>query len=227
MPTFPVLFENDEILLLNKPSGVSVQGGKGIFYPLDETLSKQVGYKVHLVHRLDKDTSGLLIVAKNPPAAAKWTTLIASKQVTKEYTAVCFGLPQKNDRPFLRGELEGTIVAHQREQRALLHLTVTRTGILQADGGEAVHVSSIIVRLGTGRMHQIRIQLAKAGCPIIADDKHGDFSLNKKVRHLGLKKLCLAATKLSLPLEGKTREFCAPLEAHIQKALDAMKPNEP
>ena len=226
MTAFSVLFENNEILLINKPSGVSVQGGKGILHPLDEELSKQMGYKVHLVHRLDKDTSGLLIVAKSSQAASKWTALIATKEVKKEYTAVCFGLPQKNGKPLKEGTLFDTIFAHQREQEAKLFFSVQKSGYIVLPSGENVQLSSIKVRLGTGRMHQIRIQLANAKAPLVADDKHGNFSLNKAVRPLGIKKLCLSATQLTLPLDGTMKTFSVLPEEHIQKAISLIKSSE-
>ena len=72
MERISVLFENEEILVVNKPFGLAVQGGKGVGRSLDDELSAQVGYRVHLVHRLDKDTSGILVVAKNTQSAATW-----------------------------------------------------------------------------------------------------------------------------------------------------------
>ena len=73
MNKISILYEDDEILLVNKEYGVSVQGGAGIAHPLDEELSNQLGYKIFLVHRLDRETSGILIVAKNSRAASTWT----------------------------------------------------------------------------------------------------------------------------------------------------------
>ncbi len=118
MKTFSIIFENDEILLVNKEAGVSVQGGSGIAHPLDEELSIQLGYKIFLVHRLDKETSGILVVAKNAQAAAKWTNLISGGKVKKEYVAVCFGIPIVNGKKCYSGVLEGTVEAHGRTQNA-------------------------------------------------------------------------------------------------------------
>ena len=85
MKIFSIIYEDDEILLINKEEGVSVQGGAGISHSLDEDLSKQLGYKIYLVHRLDKETAGILIVAKSSMAASKWTNLLSTNQVQKEY----------------------------------------------------------------------------------------------------------------------------------------------
>ena len=87
MNTVPILYENDEIYVINKPAGLAVQGGQGVAHSLDEDFAKQVGQKVYLVHRLDKDTSGLMVVAKSSFAAGMWTKLISSKAVKKEYIA--------------------------------------------------------------------------------------------------------------------------------------------
>ncbi|MCF0243098.1 MAG: RNA pseudouridine synthase, partial [Treponema sp.] len=119
MTQIPVLYENDEIYIINKPSGVSVQGGKGISHPLDEEFSKQVGNKIHLVHRLDKDTAGLMIIAKSPEAASKWTKLISSKQVQKTYTAWCFGSLKKK-----KGVINDTVIQHGESKTAVTNYQV-------------------------------------------------------------------------------------------------------
>ena len=81
----PLVYENDEIFIIDKPAGLAVQGGQGIVHSVDRDFAEQTGQKVFLVHRLDKDTSGLMIVAKNPPAAGKWTKIIGSKIARKEW----------------------------------------------------------------------------------------------------------------------------------------------
>lgn len=223
MKTFPILFENEEIILINKESGVAVQGGKGIFHPLDQELSESLGYKVHLVHRLDKETSGILVVAKNPAAASKWTKLIGEKDVRKEYVALCVGVPVVGGRKCDSGTLENVVEAHGRQQKAVLHFKVEEKFLVEIpkkDGeedceAERIEVSRVRIILGTGRMHQIRIQMAKSGSPIVADDQHGDFRANKKLRRAGMKKLCLAAVKLTIPLGNGRRAFEVPLPGHM------------
>ena len=119
-----IIYENSEILIVYKEAGVSVQGGQGIKYPLDEELSKQLGYRIYLVHRLDKETSGLLVVAKNPAAANKWTKLIGTKKVTKNYLAVCFGTPLVNGKESLSGVLSDSIKKDGRDLEASTHFKV-------------------------------------------------------------------------------------------------------
>lgn len=224
MSPVSILYENEEILLINKPNGVSVQGGVGISHPLDETLSAQLGYKVHLVHRLDKETAGILIVAKNPAAASKWIKLIAGDDVSKEYYAVCIGVPEINGKKKNKGVLKGTVEAHGREQSAETFFEVEKTGMVSLPDSDIppVELSLVHITLGTGRMHQIRIQMAKAGAPLAADDQHGNFKQNKVLRKCGIKKLQLAAVRLTIPLDGEKRTFEIPLPEHIQKAVNLL-----
>lgn len=262
MKGISLLFENSEILLVNKEAGVSVQGGAGVSHPLDEELSRQVGYRVHLVHRLDKDTAGMLIVAKNSAAAARWMQIIAGREAIKEYSAVCIGLPRRdgrggpdgrNGRVQAEGTLESTVEAHGRLQKAVSRYRLERRGLVpppdraapsgasggdagaepdradrggQVSGvtGEGIPLSLLSIRIETGRMHQIRIQTAQAGFPVAGDDQHGDFRMNKMLRKAGIKKLMLAATRLTVPLDGGLRTFAVPLPPHMQAAVDAYFP---
>ena len=224
MKEIPILFEDDEIFVINKPAGVAVQGGEGIAHPLDEEFSKQVGFKVHLVHRLDKETCGLMVVAKNPKAASKWIELIASKQVKKEYTAVCFGEPLINGKKQKTGTISGSVIKkngkNEREQSAVTNFTVEEVKTVEIpvfsdnpeeDASKLIPLtfSKIHLKLGTGRMHQIRIHLSSVGAPICGDDKHGNFKLNKLAKkHLKIKNLLLCSQKLTIPTAGgKTKTF--------------------
>ena len=210
MTTIPVLYENDEIYIINKPSGVSVQGGAGISHPLDEEFSKQTGHKVYLVHRLDKETSGLMLVAKSPEAASKWTKLIASKQVQKTYTAYCFGKLAKK-----KGVINDSVIQHGENKIAVTNYRVISEFeldcVINSEEGERtekISVSKIELELQTGRMHQIRIHLSKNNCPIIGDDSHGNFKLNKIVKKAHkIKSLQLYSTRLAVPVDGKNKVF--------------------
>lgn len=220
MSVFPIIFQNEEIIIVNKPNGVPVQGGEKIFHPLDKELSIQQGCPVHLVHRLDKDTAGLLVVAKNAAAASKWTRLIGEKSVKKEYTAFCLGVPLVKGRPCKEGQrgiLQDVVSVHGKNCSAELFFTPEKSAALTCADGEEITLCKVKIVLGTGRMHQIRIQFAKASAPLAADDQHGNFKLNKKIRRFGIKKLCLAATKLTLPLDGSLKVFTAPLPPHMEE----------
>lgn len=224
MKQYTVLFENDEILLVHKEAGVCVQGGSGVAHSLDNDLSLQMGYKIHLVHRLDRETEGILVVAKNPRAAARWTGLIGEKSVKKEYWAWCASVPVLNGKKAEKGTVVSEMIQHGRKVRAELFYEVQDSMELSVpaeEGTEAVKVYLVHVILGTGRLHQIRIQLAKAQAPLLGDDQHGDFKLNRRLRKCGVKKLQLCARRLTIPLGGKERTFEIPLPAHFLKASEA------
>lgn len=226
MNLITILYEDEEIYVINKPAGVSVQGGKDIKHPLDEEFAKQVGQKVYLVHRLDKDTAGIMIIAKNPAAAGKWTKLISSKIVKKEYIAVCAGkLPQK------KGIINDDLVQHGQGKSAVTHYSVEKEWISElyenvknADGTEngekiihKITMSKVRLVLETGRMHQIRIHLAKQNCPIAGDDQHGNFKLNKLLKkNLKIKQLLLCSVKLTLPLGKKDASFEVELPEYME-----------
>ena len=203
MKEIPIIYENNEILIVNKRAGLAVQGGEGVKNPLDSLLSEQLGAKVYPVHRLDKETSGLLVVAKTSAAAHLWTGIIASGQVKKEYQALCFGLVQGL------------------KSNSALGKTGRLTQRVQvADLGNNPLFSLLNLTLGTGRTHQIRIHLAQSGCPILADDKHGNFKVNKLIKKaVGIRTLQLAATRLTIPLEGRATTFQIPLPPHMEEAL--------
>lgn len=205
----PVIYENDEIIIINKPAGLAVQGGQGVVHSVDRDFTEQVGYKIYLVHRLDKDTSGLMVVAKTPVAAGKWTKLIGSKIVKKEYLALCAG-----KMPAKKGIIHEDIVQHGDQKSAVTHYQVEKEWTVPYEnesGAGELALSLIRLQLETGRMHQIRIHLAKNNCPIAGDDQHGNFKLNKLLKKAcGIKRLQLAAVRLTVPLDGKEKVFEIP-----------------
>lgn len=254
MNLIPIIYENEEIIVINKAAGMPVQGGEKIVHSLDRELSVQMGYKIYLVHRLDKDTSGLMIVAKSSAAANKWIKLISSHQVKKEYKAVCIGKPKSSSgkikenieefgvKKFAVTEyrLEKSFFVSPKkkpadssdsvdsvenvsgkslEKNQKIAAQSEKSGVLQ--NGEKIELSLVHLKLETGRMHQIRIHLAKSGCPIAGDDKHGNFRLNKVLRKIaGVKSLLLCSFRLVLPLDEGKREFEIDLPSHIKKVLD-------
>ena len=194
----PVLFENDFCLVLNKPAGLSVQGGEGVKISLDSLLSETISPRPFLVHRLDRDTSGILLVAKTKDAAAGFSALFSggktekNRGVVKQYLAVCSGVP---------GSSKG-VIRLDLEERNKSYATVSKKSetffrLLSGENPGDATFSLLELELGTGRMHQIRRHLALTGNPILGDDKYGDFSLNKKLRKTrGLKHLLLHASRL-------------------------------
>ena len=227
MNNIPIIYENDEILIINKPVGLSVQGGEEVSSSVDTVLPTQLGYKVFLVHRLDKETSGLMVVAKTSKAAGKWTNLINQHNVQKEYVAISAGIPKKRS-----GVFTDSVVQKGREQNAFTEYKLLQSFTIKENnssdsenqGLENKSFSLFSLKLGTGRMHQIRIHLSKAGFPIFADDKYGDFKLNKLLqKKLKIKRLCLASVKLTLPIDNQLKTFTIPYPEHIEKAKQVLQ----
>ncbi len=201
-----ILYEDEEIFVISKNSGLAVQGGANIKHSIDVDFADEIGQKIFLVHRLDKDTAGLMIVAKNPAAAAKWTKLISGKTIKKEYIAICAGTIEPK-----KGIICEKIVQHGEEKKAVTNYEVEKE--IETECGK---LSQIRLLLETGRMHQIRIHLAKNSCPIAGDDQHGNFKLNKQLKKtLGIKKLLLASVKLTVPLQSKNQVFEIPLPEYM------------
>jgi 23S rRNA pseudouridine955/2504/2580 synthase len=195
MLQIPVLFENDACMVLNKPAGLAVQGGKGVGVSLDAILSESYKIRPLLVHRLDKDTSGLILVAKNREAAAFFSSLFADRDqvqrggkapIIKEYLAAVRGIPEPKNGA-IRLDLE--INSRQKKSETSYRLMVSSNQ----------DYSLLELALGTGRMHQIRRHLAMIKHPVLGDDKYGDFALNKQLRKtMGLKRLLLHACQLKI-----------------------------
>ena len=188
-------------MILNKPSGLSVQGGEGVKFSLDSWLSENFSPRPLLVHRLDKDTSGLILVAKTKEAARYYSCLFSgesggkNKPVKKYYLGVCSGIPEVQSGAInsgLRTPGKGKI---KTEKEAETHYRVLTSG-----SAGFVPCSLLELELKTGRMHQIRRHLLRFGHPVLGDDKYGDFLLNKKLKKaFMLKHLLLHAYRLILP----------------------------
>jgi 23S rRNA pseudouridine955/2504/2580 synthase len=206
----PVLFENDFCMVLDKPSGLAVQGGKGVKTSLDSILSKEFEPRPLLVHRLDRDTSGVIIVAKTKEAAAELSALLGSSRLlVKQYLGVCanaFGNAECNIPGGGEGGECGAIRldldVRGRGKEAETFYRLVKTATCELPDGTAFSSSLLELELGTGRMHQLRRHLALVGHPLLGDDKYGDFPLNKRLKKaFGLKNLLLHASRLAIPPE--------------------------
>jgi 23S rRNA pseudouridine955/2504/2580 synthase len=215
-----VVFENEWLLVLDKPAGLAVQGGEGVKVSLDELLAGEYSPRPLLVHRLDRDTSGLVLVAKNREAAGVLAPLFSGKggekRIRKRYAAVCAGVFARK-----KGDIRERLVVRGSERDALTSYTVMEeNGKFSLAGLEP----------GTGRMHQIRRHLARLGNPVLGDDKYGDFSLNKRLgKTAGLRRLLLHAAGLGippLPLFGISRplDLEAPLPGYFAEFCEAEFP---
>src|SRR5207237_7989815 len=209
---FPIVFEDAALLVIDKPAGVAVHGGSGVSYGVIESLraSRPQTKVLELAHRLDRDTSGLLIVAKKRSALVELHRMLREGEVQKVYAAVVKGAPAL-DAFDIREALHKHVTAAG-ERRVAVHesgkAALTRVKVLTR--GE---YSLLEVRLMTGRTHQIRVHLAHAGHPILGDDKYGDFSLNHALAKQGVRRLFLHARRLEFahPISGEHVELEAKL----------------
>lgn len=218
----PVVFEDDALIVIDKPSGVAVHGGSGISFGVIESLraERPKAKFLELAHRLDRDTSGLLIVGKKRSALVELHRMLRDGEVRKDYVAI------------VKGRWKGG----GRKIDVPLHKYVTAEGerrvSVRDDGQQAISLfkplaagdtaSMLDIRLMTGRTHQIRVHAAHVGHPILGDDKYGDFDLNRTLVKQGVKRLFLHARQLSLshPLSGEPLSFVSPLPTEMQRFLD-------
>ena len=216
----PVVFEDAALLVIDKPSGVAVHGGSGVSYGVIESLraERPQAKFLELAHRLDRDTSGLLLLGKKRSALVELHRMLREGEVDKRYLAVVKG--RWGGKEELRDPLH-KYVTSQGERRVAVReggqAAVTKVKCLKT--GES---SSLVeLRLLTGRTHQIRVHLAHAGHPVLGDDKYGDFDLNKKLLKDGVERLFLHAERLSLrhPLSGAALAFKARLPEDMKSFI--------
>lgn len=201
----PILYEDSRMIVIDKPSGLASQPGEGVRISVPDAVERDHGFRPFLVHRLDKDTAGCLALARSADDAAWLSSLLATEAARKVYRAAVFGLPEPPC-----GVLRDAVRSKGRELAA-----ETRYKLVTASGGLAF----VEAELGTGRMHQIRQHFARAGWPIVADERHGDFKRNKDAaKSLGAKRLFLYAWRLFLPVVGGL-ELSASMPPHFLALL--------
>ena len=221
-----ILYEDEGFIVLNKPSGFAVHGGSGVNSGIIEAL-RQIRPQqkfLELVHRLDKETSGCLLIAKKRSTLKALHDYFRGDGVQKTYIALLAGRYARKkqivDVPLLKN------VAQSGERM----VTVSQAGkaaetlfvrLRQFEHATLVHASP-----KTGRTHQIRVHAAWLGHPIIGDSRYGDEISNKEFRNRGYKRLFLHAEQLRFthPVSGESLHFVAPLPAELNALLDHEKP---
>jgi 23S rRNA pseudouridine955/2504/2580 synthase len=228
-PSYTIVHEDDHLLIIDKPAGLAVHGGSGVSFGVIEQLrnARPKAKYLELVHRLDRETSGLLMIAKRRSALVALHDQIRENQIDKRYLACVTG--DWHDR--------------RRAVKAPLHKYSTPEGErrvrVQEDGLASHTIFNLLERfdgfalleceLKTGRTHQIRVHLQHVGTPIVGDEKYGDFSLNKQLARSGAKpgirRMFLHAYKLRIthPGSGEPLEVEAPLPAECRQFLDQLQ----
>ncbi len=220
-----IVFEDARLLAISKPSGVASHGGSGISFGAIETLrALRPNQSLELVHRLDRDTSGLLVIAKKRSALAELQALMREDGgIAKRYLALLVGrMPDgvmSVDAPLhigLRQGGERHVQVNAAGKPSLSHFKV-----LERRGGH----SYCEVRIETGRTHQIRVHAKHIGHPVAGDDKYGDVAVNARLREqIGLKRMFLHAASLEFALDGGKAPYVlnAPLATELVETLDRL-----
>ncbi len=223
---FPLLYEDEHLLAIDKPAGVAVHGGSGVSSGVIEQLRKArpEARFLELVHRLDKETSGVLLLARKRSALTALQDQFRARDTGKTYLALVAGAWPKNlkviDQPLLKtldsaGERHVRVASPANED-ARRSITVIRR--IEPHG----EFTLLEIGLKTGRTHQIRVHLAHAGHPIVGDPKYGDFALNKRVaKELRFARMFLHAAELAFdhPATGERITLAAPLPADCATLL--------
>ncbi len=231
---FPVLYEDDSLLAIDKPAGVAVHGGSGVSFGVIEQLrmARPQARLLELVHRLDRETSGILLVAKKRSALKNLQDQFRSRETDKTYLALVAGqwparrkVLDKSLHKYLLpdGERRVRVVAKDHPD-AMPSLTLIKVARASSS------CSLLEVTIKTGRTHQIRVHLSAEGMPIIGDDKYGDFELNKTVQRVldkvSLRRMFLHAWRLQFrhPVSGQSLQLQADLPSELALYLDHVLP---
>ncbi len=224
-----VLHEDARLLVLDKPAGMAVHGGSGLSYGLIEALRQlRPGCELELVHRLDRETSGCLVISKRRSALRELHRIIREGAMRKRYLALMIGeLPQPEmlvdvalKKNVLRGG-ERLVTVDQAEGKA----SRTRFRRLTRFVHHGQPITLVEAELITGRTHQIRVHAAHLGAPLAGDPKYGDGALNRALKDVGLTRLFLHASALSFRLDDMTQALRveSSLPDELQRVLDALE----
>ena len=228
---FEIVYEDDAMLVINKPAGVAVHGGSGISFGVIEQIrrARPEARYLELVHRLDKDTSGLLMIAKKRSALVKLHEAIRNDHPKKIYLALGVG-KFAQDKVHVKLPLykytgaQGEKMVRVSEEGQSAH-TIFR--VLNRFSGAMLHqiglsdLTYIEATLKTGRTHQIRVHMQSQACPIAGDERYGDYQANKRLQKIGLKRMFLHAAELHLshPLTDEPLKLVAPLPQELAQMM--------
>jgi 23S rRNA pseudouridine955/2504/2580 synthase len=218
-----VVFENADVLVIDKPSGVAVHGGSGVHAGLIGTLRAMragTGY-LELAHRLDRETSGCLVIAKSMPTLKRLHHLFRTGAITKRYLALVGGR-----WPAGWTRVEAGLSRRRRGGKRLVEVNPAgKAALSRFRALDYLPGATLVeVELASGRTHQIRVHAAAAGHPLAGDQRYGDRDLNRRLRGLGLRRLFLHATLLRIPAGDGNDELIVntPLPAELSDVLDRL-----
>ena len=226
---FPLLLEDDALMAIDKPSGVAVHGGSGVSFGVIEQLrqARPLAKLLELVHRLDRETSGILLVAKKRSALKHLQDQFRERETGKTYLALVQGSwPEKLKvidsalHKYLLPDGERRVkITSNEDPDGMRSITLVKVA------ERLVGCTLLEVTIKTGRTHQIRVHLASQGHPIAGDDKYGDFEWNRVLQKQGLKRMFLHAWRLQFthPATGKRVELKSNLPSELQLYVNHAK----
>jgi 23S rRNA pseudouridine955/2504/2580 synthase len=227
-----IVFEDAQVLVLNKPAGIAVHAGSGVKVGVIEALraARPEAKGLELAHRLDRETSGVLVLAKDRPTLMELHELLRGDRVKKSYRALVRGhWPDKRtevDAPLEKGSLRGgerMVEVRLDGKQALTRFRVLERFAFEVEG-RALSATLVEAMPVTGRTHQIRVHAAHADHPIAGDDKYGDAAFDRALRSAGLERLFLHAARIQLPRAGqKDLRVEAPLPDELERVLAALR----
>lgn len=220
-----ILYEDDHLLILNKPSGTAVHGGSGLSFGVIEGLRalRPEARFLELVHRLDRDTSGILLVAKKRSALRSLHEQLRLKGMQKEYLALVRGQWQSHCRVVQAPLLKNILQSGERIVRVNSEGKPSETRFKVEERYQ--HATLVRASPVTGRTHQIRVHTLHAGHPIAFDDRYGDREFDRQLAGTGLKRLFLHAQALRFehPASGETMRIEAPLDNELRRCLQVLR----
>jgi len=223
-----ILYEDDHLLAVNKPAGLAVHAGTGVAYGLIDVLRALRPHfpELNLVHRLDRGTSGCLVVAKTRADLLMLNRAFADRACGKVYMALTAG-HWAQARTIVRQALD---VEHREQGERSVRVDTERgqAAVSRFQEIERFPGSSLVrVEIDTGRTHQIRVHAAAAGHVLAGDDRYGKHDFNRQMARMGLRRMFLHAAELVLPLaDGKPLRFKAPLPEDLARVLTALRADE-
>ena len=217
-----IVHEDRDFLVIDKPSGVASHGGSGVSFGAIELLRAARPHDtLELVHRLDRDISGVLVLARRRPALTGLQAAIREGRATKRYLALVRGhLPQARitvDAPLRKSVLQGG----ERMVRVDPEGKESVSHFIQVE--RHADATFVEVAIETGRTHQIRVHGAHIGHPLAGDEKYGDKAFNRSLREVGLKRLFLHAARFEFSLGERDYSFTAPLPADLRGVVDRLQ----
>ncbi len=216
-----VIFEDRDFLVIDKPSGVASHGGSGVSHGVIELLrAARPREHLELVHRLDRATSGVLVLARSRVGLTGVQARIRAGAVTKQYLALLNGRPAQAafdvNVPLRKSALQGG-------ERMVRVSDSGKPALTFFKQVERYRTATLMqVTLGSGRTHQIRVHAAHVGHPVAGDTKYGDRDANRAFRRLGLARLFLHAARFDFELGERGYSFSAPLPDELKAVLDAL-----